>query len=101
MKCLNNCIFMYYIASEGFICTIAKKNPPWGKTCPYENKTVTELNMEANYSGEKKTSFVDCEYRRGEYCTNFKRNEKINSSSSALFYCLQTDCTYDTLRKWW
>ena len=49
MKCLNNCIFMYYVTFGGFICLISKKNPPWGKTCPYENKTITELNIEANY----------------------------------------------------
>lgn len=52
MKCLNNCIFMYYVMFGGFICAVSKKNPPWGKTCPYENKTVTELNMEANYDGD-------------------------------------------------
>ena len=52
MKCLMNCIFMYYINVDGFTCMISKKNPPWGKTCPYENRTVTELNMEWNYTGD-------------------------------------------------
>ena len=52
MKCLMNCIFMYYINVDGFTCMISKKTPPIGKTCPYENKTVTELNMEANYGDD-------------------------------------------------
>jgi len=52
MKCLMNCIFMYYIPVDGFTCMISKERPPIGKTCPYENKTVTELNMEANYDGD-------------------------------------------------
>lgn len=54
MKCLANCIFMYYVMFGGFICAVSKKNPPWGKTCPYENKTITELNIEANYDGDIK-----------------------------------------------
>lgn len=48
---------------------------------------------------EMKTSFLDCEYRRDEYCTNPKSREKINGI--ALVYCLKTDCTYDALKKWW
>ena len=30
-------------------CFISKKAVTLGETCPFENKTVTELNMEANY----------------------------------------------------
>ena len=52
MKCLMNCIFLYYIPVDGFTCMISKKRPSIGKTCPYENMTVTELNMEANYDGD-------------------------------------------------
>ena len=32
-------------------CIISKKQVNLGETCPYENKTVTELNMIANYDG--------------------------------------------------
>jgi len=31
-------------------CFISKKDVKLGETCPYENKTVTELNMMANYN---------------------------------------------------
>ena len=48
MKCLKNCIFMYNIQGE-FTCLISKKPVKFGETCPYENKTVTELNMEHDY----------------------------------------------------
>lgn len=48
---------------------------------------------------EKKTSFIDCEYREGDYCTNPKRSEGINIL--ALFYCLKSNCNYDALKKWW
>lgn len=48
---------------------------------------------------EKKTSFVDCEHRREEYCTNPSRKEKVNGI--VLFYCLKSECTYDALKKWW
>lgn len=33
-------------------CFISKRDVKLGETCPYENKTVTELNMEANYDGD-------------------------------------------------
>lgn len=33
-------------------CFISKKKVNFGETCPYENKTVTMLNMEANYTGD-------------------------------------------------
>lgn len=55
MKCLKNCIFMlcsnvkYNLPCR---CFISGKSVNRGKTCPYENKTVTELNMEANYDGD-------------------------------------------------
>ena len=49
MKCLKNCIFMWYIPMGGFICAITKETVNYGCTCPYENKTVTELNMEHDY----------------------------------------------------
>lgn len=48
---------------------------------------------------EKKTSFVDCEYRRGEYCTNSIRDKETNGI--VLFFCLKSKCTYDALKKWW
>ena len=31
-------------------CFISKKDVKLGETCPYENKTVTELNMWADYN---------------------------------------------------
>lgn len=31
-------------------CFISKRGVKLGETCPYENKTVTELNMWANYN---------------------------------------------------
>ena len=34
------------------ICFISKKPVWYASTCEYENKTVTELNMEANYKKE-------------------------------------------------
>ena len=33
-------------------CFISKKPVKLGETCIYENRTVTELNMEANYNGD-------------------------------------------------
>ena len=33
-------------------CVISKKRVNYGETCPYENMTITELNMEANYKGD-------------------------------------------------
>ena len=33
-------------------CFISKKSVNYGETCPYENKTVTELKIEANYDGD-------------------------------------------------
>ena len=33
-------------------CFISKKAVTLGETCPFENKTVTELNIEANYKGD-------------------------------------------------
>lgn len=35
-----------------FICMISKRKVHFGETCPYENKTVTELNIEVNYKGD-------------------------------------------------
>ena len=68
MKCLKNCIFMYNIQGE-FTCLISKKPVKFGETCPYENKTVTELNIDANYEKElKKNDFNNLE--------NDCRNEK-------------------------
>ena len=32
-------------------CFISGKSVNRGETCPYENKTITELNIEANYKG--------------------------------------------------
>ena len=32
-------------------CFISKKSVKFGETCPFENETVTTLNMEANYKG--------------------------------------------------
>lgn len=46
-----------------------------------------------------KTSFVDCEYRNDEYCTNPQRKDKKNTI--ALFYCQKSDCKLETLKKWW
>lgn len=48
MKCLRNCIFMYHVAGR-LTCLISKGRVNYGCTCPYENMTVTELNMEADY----------------------------------------------------
>ena len=33
-------------------CIISKKQVNYGETCPYENMTVTELNMKANYENK-------------------------------------------------
>ena len=33
-------------------CFISKKPINYGETCPYEDRTVTMLNMEANYQGD-------------------------------------------------
>lgn len=55
MKCLKNCIFMMCSQVRPVLpyrCFISKKDVKLGETCPYENKTVTELNMEANYDGD-------------------------------------------------
>ena len=55
MKCLKNCIFMRCSQIREDLpckCFISKKSVNYGETCPYENKTVTELNMEANYKGD-------------------------------------------------
>ena len=55
MKCLKNCIFMRCSQIREELpcrCFISKKSVNYGETCPYENKTVTELNMEANYNGD-------------------------------------------------
>ena len=55
MKCLENCIFMMcsqFRPDLSCKCFISKKYVKLGETCPYENKTVTELNMEANYDGD-------------------------------------------------
>ena len=52
MKCLKNCIFMLCSPSNPDLpcrCVISKKPVIFGETCKYENKTVTELNMEADY----------------------------------------------------
>ena len=35
-------------------CIISKKQVNYGETCPFENMTVTELNMKANYENELK-----------------------------------------------
>lgn len=54
MKCLKNCIFMrcsHIVPELPCRCIISKKQVNLGETCPYENKTVTELNMIANYDG--------------------------------------------------
>ena len=54
MKCLKNCIFML-ISAEHEIprgCIISKKQVNYGETCPFENMTVTELNMKANYENK-------------------------------------------------
>lgn len=48
---------------------------------------------------EKKTSYIDCEYRREGYCTNPIRNKETDGI--ALFFCLKSKCTYDALKKWW
>ena len=32
-------------------CFISKKTVKLGETCPFENKTVTMLNIEENYKG--------------------------------------------------
>lgn len=53
MKCLKNCIFMLCSQVRPDLsckCFISKKDVKLGETCPYENKTVTELNMMANYN---------------------------------------------------
>ena len=52
MKCLKNCIFMICSLNNSelpCICIISKKQVNYGETCLYENMTVTELNMKANY----------------------------------------------------
>ena len=52
MKCLDNCIFMRCSAIAPELpcrCIISLERVNLGETCPYENMTVTELNMEANY----------------------------------------------------
>lgn len=55
MKCLKDCIFMSYVKPfDRFVCLISKEPVTFGETCLYENKTVTELNMEANYKELKK-----------------------------------------------
>ena len=51
MKCLKKCIFMRCSEIRKDLpchCVISNKAVNLGETCPYENKTVTELNMEAN-----------------------------------------------------
>ena len=45
---------------------------------------------------KKKTSFIDCKYRREEYCINPIRNKKTNWI--ALLFCLESKCTYDVLK---
>jgi hypothetical protein len=35
-------------------CLISKKAVKLGETCPYENRTVTELNMEADFKRRQK-----------------------------------------------
>ena len=52
MKCFKNCIFMLCSQSRYDLpcrCFISKEKVNYGETCPYENRTVTELNMDANY----------------------------------------------------
>jgi len=52
MKCLKNCIFMLYSQIYDDIpcrCYISMEPVSIGETCKYENKTITELNMEAHY----------------------------------------------------
>lgn len=65
MKCLKNCIFMRCSQINSELpcrCIISKKQVNFGETCPYENKTVTELNMDANYEKElKKNDFNNLE----------------------------------------
>ena len=56
MKCLKNCIFMMCTQINNDFpcrCFISKKPVKYGETCKYENQTVTELNMEANYNGDE------------------------------------------------
>ena len=55
MKCLKNCIFMICSQIRDDLpckCFISHKTVKIGETCPYENRTVTELNIEANYQGD-------------------------------------------------
>ena len=52
MKCLKNCIFMRCSEIRKDLpchCFISTKAVNLGETCPFENMTVTELNMKANY----------------------------------------------------
>ena len=54
MKCLKNCIFMMCSEINNDLhcrCFISKKTVKLGETCPFENKTVTMLNVEENYKG--------------------------------------------------
>ena len=55
MKCLKNCIFMLCSQTNPELscrCFISKKTVTFGETCIYENKTITELNIESNYKKE-------------------------------------------------
>ena len=55
MKCLKNCIFMQCSEIRTDLpchCFISKKEVNLGKTCPYENMTITELNIETNYKSD-------------------------------------------------
>ena len=53
MKCSRNCIFIMrsQIRPElSYKCLISRKIVKFDETCPYGNKTVTELNMWADYN---------------------------------------------------
>ncbi len=55
MKCFKNCIFILCSQVRYDLpcrCVISKKSVNFGEICPYEDRTVTELNVEANYKKE-------------------------------------------------
>ena len=114
MKCLKNCIFMLCSQSNPDLpcrCVISKNPVIFGETCRYENKTVTELNIEANYkengkdigvargnhSYEKRIKELedDYEYLEKEYkelARNYSEEEEAKIMWHSLYEKSQEEC---------